>query len=240
MAAMENVLEVYARPFDSQRPVVCLDEGAKQLLCEVREPLPMKPGQPLRFDNESQRNGTCALFMLFEPLAAKRFVQVEPGRQTLCASQATTHVAGLRSGGEGTVGEGTVRHVVSRSPQNHLGAGQPQHSRPACALSSLCAPRSAPLMPAHRVALHPQTRLLAQQGRTRTFGLGPSVSPRAHGVTKQLGATSSSVATKEKPNRNPRQLALHDPRRQNQTQTTVSHLTTRLDHYIIGGSPKLT
>jgi hypothetical protein len=77
---MEDVLEVYARPYDPQRPVVCLDEGAKQLLDEVREPLPMKPGQPQRFDNEYGRNGTCALFMVFEPLAAKRFVQVKERR----------------------------------------------------------------------------------------------------------------------------------------------------------------
>jgi hypothetical protein len=83
VAAMEDVLEVYARPYDPERPVVCLDEGAKQLLCEVRAPLLMKPGQPLRFDNEYQRNGTCALFMLFEPLAAKRFVQVKERRTGL-------------------------------------------------------------------------------------------------------------------------------------------------------------
>ena len=70
--AMEDVLEVYARPYDSQRPQVCLDEAAKQLLSEVRAPLPMKPGQPVRVDNEYVRHGTCALFMLFEPLAQSR------------------------------------------------------------------------------------------------------------------------------------------------------------------------
>ena len=80
---MEDVLEVYARPYDELRPVVCLDEGAKQLLGDVRQPLPLKPGQVVRFDNEYQRNGTCALFMLFEPLAAKRFVQVKERRTGL-------------------------------------------------------------------------------------------------------------------------------------------------------------
>lgn len=84
---MEEVQEVYARPFDPQRPVVCLDEGAKQLLCEVREPLPMKPGQPMRFDNEYERHGTCALFMLFEPLAAQRFVQVKDRRTAVDYAQ---------------------------------------------------------------------------------------------------------------------------------------------------------
>ena len=80
---MEDVLEVYARPYDATRPVVCLDEGAKQLLAQAREPIPMQPGQPMRFDNEYQRNGTCALFMVFEALAAKRFVQVKEWRTAL-------------------------------------------------------------------------------------------------------------------------------------------------------------
>lgn len=84
---MEDVLEVYARPYDLKRPVVCLDEAAKQLLGEVRAPLPAGPGQPLRYDNEYKRNGTCALFMLFEPLAAKRWVHVRERRTCMDYAQ---------------------------------------------------------------------------------------------------------------------------------------------------------
>lgn len=80
VCAMENVLEVYARPYDPKRPVVCLDEAAKQLLGEVRPPLSVKPGQPQRYDNEYERHGTCALFMVFEPLAAQRHVAVKARR----------------------------------------------------------------------------------------------------------------------------------------------------------------
>ena len=69
---MEDVLAVYARPYNPQRPQICLDEAAKQLLSEVRAPLPIKPGQQERVDNEYVRQGTCALFMLFEPLAQSR------------------------------------------------------------------------------------------------------------------------------------------------------------------------
>ena len=61
---MEDVLEVYQRPFDCARPLVCLDEAAKQLLGEVRAPLPMKPGEPARVDGEYTREGTAALFMV--------------------------------------------------------------------------------------------------------------------------------------------------------------------------------
>ncbi len=80
---MEEVLEVYARAYDPGRPVVCLDEAAKQLLGESREPQPAAPGRVARYDNEYERHGTCALFMVFEPLAAKRWVHVKERRTSL-------------------------------------------------------------------------------------------------------------------------------------------------------------
>ena len=58
MAAMEDVLDLYAEPYDPQRPVVCFDETSTQLLADVREPLPAKPGRPRREDYEYQRGGT--------------------------------------------------------------------------------------------------------------------------------------------------------------------------------------
>jgi hypothetical protein len=83
VCAMEDVLEVYARPFEERFPQVCLDEAAKQILSEVREPIEVKPGQPRRVDNEYKREGTCSLFMLFEPLAGKRKVLVRSQRTCL-------------------------------------------------------------------------------------------------------------------------------------------------------------
>jgi hypothetical protein len=83
VAAMEDVLEVYERPYDEQYPVVCLDEAAKQIVGEVREPLPLESGHPVRFDNEYERRGTCALFMLFEPLVSWRQVLVRERRTGL-------------------------------------------------------------------------------------------------------------------------------------------------------------
>ena len=62
---MEDVLAVYQRPYDANFPVVCLDEAAKQILGEVREPLPMQSGQMERVDNQYERRGTAALFMAF-------------------------------------------------------------------------------------------------------------------------------------------------------------------------------
>jgi hypothetical protein len=76
VAAMEDVLDVYARPRDPGRPVVCVDEGGKQLIGDVREPLPVRPGAPARQDAEYARGGVANLFMAFEPLAGTRHVEV--------------------------------------------------------------------------------------------------------------------------------------------------------------------
>jgi hypothetical protein len=77
---MEDVLEVYKRPYDPHRPVVCLDETSRQLLGDTRPPLPCAPGQPVRPDHEYQRGGTANLFLAFEPLAGQRHTQVSEQR----------------------------------------------------------------------------------------------------------------------------------------------------------------
>ena len=69
VAAMEDVLDLYAEPYDPQRPVVCFDETSTQLLAEVRAPLPVQPGRPRRQDYEYRRGGTRNLFLTCEPLA---------------------------------------------------------------------------------------------------------------------------------------------------------------------------
>ena len=76
VASMEDVLEVYQRPHDQDRPVVCLDETTKQLIKETRVSVAAKPGRPARHDYEYERNGTVNLFMLFAPLEGWRHVEV--------------------------------------------------------------------------------------------------------------------------------------------------------------------
>src|SRR5450830_254818 len=73
---MEDVLEVYQRPRDPERPVVCLDETSKQLILETRAAVPAKPGRKARHDYEYERNGVANLFMLFAPLEGWRRVKV--------------------------------------------------------------------------------------------------------------------------------------------------------------------
>jgi uncharacterized small protein (DUF1192 family) len=73
---MEDILEVYQRPYDPKRPLVCVDETSKQLIAETRLPIAAKPGQPARHDYEYRRNGTANLFMMFAPLEGWRRVKV--------------------------------------------------------------------------------------------------------------------------------------------------------------------
>ena len=77
---MEDVLEVYKRPYDPKRPVVCLDETSKQLIGEVARPLLAAPGQVAHYDYEYVRKGVANLFMIFEPLAGQRDVEVTERR----------------------------------------------------------------------------------------------------------------------------------------------------------------
>jgi hypothetical protein len=80
---MEDVLEVYTRPYDPQRPQVCLDETSTQLVADTRVPIPAAPGQPERIDYEYERQGTANLFMVFEPLAGQRRVKVTERRTAI-------------------------------------------------------------------------------------------------------------------------------------------------------------
>ena len=77
---MEDVIEVYHRPYDEKRPVVCIDEGGKQLIGDIRPPLPARPGSVAKQDSEYERHGVANLFMAVAPLAGKRLVEVTQRR----------------------------------------------------------------------------------------------------------------------------------------------------------------
>lgn len=77
---MEEVLDIYKKPYDPQCPQVCMDEMSTQLIGEVRAPLPPAPGTPLRYDTEYKRNGTANIFIAFEPLTGQRYTTVTERR----------------------------------------------------------------------------------------------------------------------------------------------------------------
>ncbi len=77
---MYDVLELYARPYRSQEPVICIDEKSKQLIRDSREGLPMKPRAPAKYDYEYVREGTCNVFVAVEPKGGRRVVEVTERR----------------------------------------------------------------------------------------------------------------------------------------------------------------
>lgn len=77
---MEDVLEVYSRPYNPAKPVICMDEKPFQLLCEVREPIPMTSGTVEKVDSEYKREGTCSIFIFTQPLAGWRYAEAFPHR----------------------------------------------------------------------------------------------------------------------------------------------------------------
>src|SRR6478672_6774352 len=117
VAAMEDVLEVYHRPRNPKRPVVCLDETSKQLIGEIRTPLPPHPGVAARYDSEYVRNGTANLFMAFEPLVGWRQVEVTDSRcrRDWVVRQGLGGWA-VQASGEGRAGDGSAQHAHRREP----------------------------------------------------------------------------------------------------------------------------
>ncbi len=81
VACMEDVLDVYHRPLNASRPMVCLDETSKQLISETRSSIPPRPGRVRRVDPEYHRNGTASVFMMTMPLEGKRHVRVRERRK---------------------------------------------------------------------------------------------------------------------------------------------------------------
>ncbi|WP_225321028.1 IS630 family transposase [Streptomyces luteolifulvus] len=102
-AAMEDVLAVYRRPCDPERPVVCMDEKPYQLLGHVRDPLPPRPGRDRREDNEYVRLGTCSIFCWVEPLRGWRRVDARPRRTRVDWAHQVEHLLTVDYPGAATV-----------------------------------------------------------------------------------------------------------------------------------------
>ena len=117
MAHMEDVLDLYAEPYDPERPVVCFDETSTQRLADARPAIPVEPGRPRRVDYEYRREGTRNLFMACEPLAALRQAQ-----GAACGGNGETHRGGLRPSDAVAGGRG-----LPRCPGGSPGSRQSEH-----------------------------------------------------------------------------------------------------------------
>lgn len=113
VAAMEDVLDLYEEPYDAQRPKVNLDETSKQLIAEVRTPLPAKPGAVERVDYEYHRQGTRNLFMICEPQVGWRHVAVTEQRTMIDFAQQMKWLV------DGKYPEATVIRIVMDNLNTH-------------------------------------------------------------------------------------------------------------------------
>jgi hypothetical protein len=113
---MEDVLDLYASPYDARYPLVCFDECPYQLVSEVRQPLPAEPGKPQRYDYEYERRGTCNLFMLFAPHEGWRHVEVTARRTKVDFTQCMQTLV------DGYFPEAEVIHVVLDNLNTHTPA----------------------------------------------------------------------------------------------------------------------
>ena len=152
VARMEDVLDLYAEPYDPQRPVVCFDETSKQLVAEKRAPIPAKAGRRERFDYEYQRNGTRNLFMTCEPLAGWRHVAVTE-RRTM-----TDFAHQMRWLGDAAYPEAERIRVVLDNLNTH---------RPASLYEAFEPKEARRVIPTAGVSLYSQTWELAQHGGDR-------------------------------------------------------------------------
>ena len=149
---MEEVLDLYAEPYDPQRPVVCFDETSTQLLADTRPPMPAQPGRPRRQDYEYRREGTRNLFLACEPLAGWRHVAVTQ-RRTM---QDFAHR--MRWLVDEAYPEIPVVRVVLDNLNTH---------RTASLYETFPAPEARADHKAAGVPLHPQARQLVEHGRNR-------------------------------------------------------------------------
>ena len=125
---MEDVLEVYQRPFDPKRPLVCMDEISKQLPSDSRPPLPMQPGQPERYDYEYVRHGTANTFMFFAPLLSWRHLKVTAQRTRVDWAEAMREVIDVHFPDAETV-VAVMDNLNTHGPASFYEAFEPAEAR---------------------------------------------------------------------------------------------------------------
>ena len=146
---MEDVLELYAEPYDAKRPKVNFDETSNQLIGETRQPLPQRPGEPARFDYEDERHGTRNLFLFIEPQAGFRHVAITDQRTMIDFAHQMKWL----------VDEAYPEAEVVRVIMDNLNRAQSGFF-----VRSVCAGGSAPDCQKAGVPLHAETRFVAQHG----------------------------------------------------------------------------
>src|SRR3982751_4418145 len=203
VCAMEDVLEVYQRPQDPKRPLVCMDETSKQHVLETRDVWPAEPGQAERHDYEYQRNGVSELFMILAPLAG-------------CGSERSSGTPGV-----GVLLEGGLGPLLSRGGEDRGGHGQLKHAWSGLFLRGLFAGRGMALNEPLRIPSHAETRQLVKHGRGRTERPAEAVPASPYRRSAQADGGSRRLGTSAQHGRDQSRLALYDCQCAHQAETLV-------------------
>jgi hypothetical protein len=211
---MEDVLEVYHRPYDAARPVVCMDECSKQLIGEVRAPLPPKPGHVAKQDSEYERRGTANVFMAVEPLAGQRTTQVTE-RRTRVDWARFVQLLLL------TVYPLAQKVVLVMDNLNTHGIAS---------LYEAFAPEVARAGGPVGTPLHTQAWELAQHGGNGTERSRASMPGSPHRRPRVDGTRGHAVASGPQCCQRPNKLAIQDRRRPDQAETALSIIRGVTEH----------
>jgi hypothetical protein len=206
VAAMEDVLEVYHRPHDPDRPVIRLDETSRQLIAETRVPIPAKPGHPIRYDYEYERNGTANLLMMFALLEGWRHVEVTDRHTAVDYAQVRKDLSDTHFP--------NVAQIVL--VQDNLNT-----HKPASLYEAFSCRRSAPARRTVRVALHAETRKPAGHGGIRTRRPVVTVSRSAHPRQADLDRGSRNLGGRSQGALCQSRLAVHGSRRPHQAENAI-------------------
>ena len=204
VADMEDVLEVYHRPRDPERPLVCLDETSKQLIVETHAPIPAKPGQPARHDYEYERNGVANLFMMFAPLEGWRHVKVTD-RHT-----AIDYAHMLRDLSDAHFPDAAKIVLVQDNLNTH---------KPASLYEAFPAGEARRLVERFEWHYTPKHGSWARHGRIRTRRAHVAMLGSPHRRPENPGPPSGRMAGLPPPRQS--KLAIHDRRRPRQAEKTI-------------------
>lgn len=206
---MEDVLDVYTRPLDPKRPLVCLDEMPKQLIGEVRSPLPPLPGLAERFDYEYARNGVANIFCLCEPLLGTRDLTVTDHRTRQDWARLIKHLIDVRHPDADRIVL-VLDNLNTHSPASLYETFSPQEAK-----------RLSDKLEIHYTPKHGSWLNPPEADRDRALGAQPTVSRSTDRRRRdaQAGGPCPPGATRR--SRHQGQLALHDHRRPHQAQASL-------------------
>ena len=212
---MEDVLDVYTRHYDDRFPLVCMDETSKQQIMEVRPPRAMEPGRSRRYDAEYKRNGVSNLFMFFAPLQGWRHVKVTDHRTKIDWAFAMRELVDEHFSCAKRITL-VMDNLNTHCPSSLYEAFEPEEAKR--------------ILSRRKASLCSEARQLAQHGRDRTEHPRTPVPVSQNSGSGNIAPRGLTVAKNAQLQSFKDRLAIHNQRRKDQTEKTVSIISTLTEY----------